>query len=47
MENRSESALSVRTRGIDLLSVLRKYEGGYNITDNHLLECELSASLKF
>ncbi|KAG2557303.1 hypothetical protein PVAP13_8NG248501 [Panicum virgatum] len=33
--NRSESALSVRTRRIDPLDGLRKYEGGYNITDKH------------
>jgi len=33
--NRSASALSVRTRRIDPLDGLRKYEGGYNITDKH------------
>ncbi|XP_062183214.1 uncharacterized protein LOC133887293 isoform X2 [Phragmites australis] len=35
MENRSESALSRRTKRIDPLDGLRKYEGGYNITDKH------------
>ncbi|TVU25899.1 hypothetical protein EJB05_28418 [Eragrostis curvula] len=34
-ENRSESVLSERTRRIDPLDGLRKYEGGYNITDKH------------
>ncbi|TKW00372.1 hypothetical protein SEVIR_8G104500v4 [Setaria viridis] len=33
--NTSESALSMRTRRIDPLDGLRKYEGGYNITDKH------------
>ncbi|KAF8701648.1 hypothetical protein HU200_033490 [Digitaria exilis] len=33
--NRSESALSIRTRRIDPLDELRKYERGYNITDKH------------
>ncbi|KAL6660608.1 hypothetical protein ACP70R_001643 [Stipagrostis hirtigluma subsp. patula] len=35
MGNRSESALSVRTRRIDPLDGLRKYDGGYNITNKH------------
>ncbi|CAD6253835.1 unnamed protein product [Miscanthus lutarioriparius] len=33
--NRSESVLSRRTRRVDPLEGLRKYEGGYNITDKH------------
>uniref|UniRef100_A0ACD6A2X4 Uncharacterized protein n=1 Tax=Avena sativa TaxID=4498 RepID=A0ACD6A2X4_AVESA len=33
--NRSDSDLSRRTRRIDPLDGLRKYEGGYNITDEH------------
>lgn len=35
MKNRSASVLSRRTRRIDPLDGLRKYEGGYNITDKH------------
>lgn len=35
MGNRSESLLSRRTRRVDPLEGLRKYEGGYNITDKH------------
>ncbi|KAL6868363.1 hypothetical protein ACP4OV_015208 [Aristida adscensionis] len=35
MGNTSESALSVRTRRIDPLDGLKKYEGGYNITNKH------------
>ncbi|CAL4981377.1 unnamed protein product [Urochloa decumbens] len=33
--NKSGSPLSIRTRRIDPLDGLRKYEGGYNITDKH------------
>uniref|UniRef100_A0A0D9XR15 Uncharacterized protein n=1 Tax=Leersia perrieri TaxID=77586 RepID=A0A0D9XR15_9ORYZ len=35
MVNRSDSILSRRTRRIDPLDGLRKYEGGYNITNKH------------
>ncbi|WVZ52924.1 hypothetical protein U9M48_003923 [Paspalum notatum var. saurae] len=35
MENGSASVLSGRTRRIDPLDGLRKYDGGYNITDKH------------
>ncbi|KAJ1275573.1 hypothetical protein BS78_05G146100 [Paspalum vaginatum] len=35
MENGSASVLSIRTRRIDPLDGLKKYEGGYNITDKH------------
>lgn len=35
MGNGSESVLSRRTRRVDPLDGLRKYEGGYNITDRH------------
>ncbi|XP_015697624.2 uncharacterized protein LOC102714050 [Oryza brachyantha] len=35
MANRSDSSLSRRTRRTDPLNSLRKYEGGYNITNKH------------
>jgi hypothetical protein len=35
MGNGSVSVLSRRTRRVDPLQGLRKYEGGYNITDMH------------
>ncbi|CAM0874980.1 unnamed protein product [Alopecurus aequalis] len=35
VNNRSDSDLSRRTRRIDPLDGLRKYEGGYNITNEH------------
>jgi hypothetical protein len=35
MGNGSKNMLSRRTRRVDPLEGLRKYKGGYNITDKH------------